>query len=129
MPYSLAEGFDALSLTEIATILVDGEHFAYITSLGTYQSERENVMLDGSVFDDGDDTFTWEFEFMRPSEVEHIQTTFLNGARSGQVTAETRDNYGDWVEVNAILTLPKSYTLRGEYYGNVIFTFTSAEAT
>ena len=129
MPYSLGEGFNAVTLTEIAMLLVDGRRFAHITSLGTYQAARELVGLDGITRDDGDNTFEWSFEWMRPAELEYIQTNFLDGARSGPVTVETRDNFGDWIEVNAILTLPKALTLRGEYYGPVTFTFTRAEAT
>jgi hypothetical protein len=130
MPYSLAEGFDnAAGFVEIIDIFVDARRLAHITSLGSYQAAREIVGLDGITRDDGYDTFQWSFEWMSPAEVEYLQTTFLDGARSGPVTVETRDNYGDFVERNAILTMPKSYTLRGIYYGDVVLTFTRAEAT
>lgn len=130
MVYQLAEGYNnAVGFVEMIDIVVDSRRLAHITSLGSYQAAREIEGLDGIVIDDGYDTFTWTFEFMRPSEVEYIQTTFLNDARSGPVTVETRNNFGDFIERNAILTLPKSYSLRGEYYGPVVFNFTRVEAT
>ena len=126
--YKLAPGFDnAAGFVEMANIVVDARRLAHITSLGTYETARELETLDGGVIDDGFDTFTWTFEFMLPAEVEYIRDTFLSGERSGNVTVETRDNEDNWVQVNAKLRLPKTYSLRGVYYGPVIFTFTDGE--
>ncbi len=127
--YQLAEGHDnTAGFVEMRNVIAGGERLAYITSLGTYQAAREIVGLDGIVRDDGDDTFEWTFAWMSPEQLAYIQTNFLNGARSGPVTVETLTNAGDWVEVNAILTLPRTLSLNGEYFGPVIFTFTRAEA-
>lgn len=123
MAYSLGAGYNAAVLTVIATITVTGQRLAYITSLGTFQASREFIGLDQITQDDGDDTFTWTFEYMRPEETSYIKTTFLAGARSGRVTVETLNNNRVWVQENAILTLPPIYPLRGKYYGPVIFTF------
>jgi hypothetical protein len=129
MPYSLAPGFDnEAGFVEMIDILVDARRLAHITSLGTYQTAREIDTLDGDVHDDGFITFTWTFEWLRPEEVAYMKTTFLSGERNGKVTVETRNEEGDFVQLNARLRLPKTYTLRGDNtYGPVVFTFNDGE--
>jgi hypothetical protein len=128
MTYQLAPGWNnAAGFVEMITIITDGSRLAHITSLGTYETARENDTLDGDVHDDGFDEFTWTFEWMTPEEVEYIEDTFLGGERKGQVTVETRFK-NQWVQVNARLRMPKTYPLRGDNrFGPVVFTFNDGE--
>jgi hypothetical protein len=122
--YQLAEGHDnAAGFVPMSTIFIEAQRLAHITSLGSHQPARFIEGLDGISRPDGGDVFTWTFEWMSAAEVAYIKTTFLNGEYSGYVTVETLNSDGDWIEQNAILTLPFSYTLRGVYYGNVVFSF------
>jgi hypothetical protein len=129
MTYQLAPGWDnAAGFVEMISIITDARRLAHVTSLGTYETARENDTLDGDVHDDGYDQFTWTFEWMTPEEVEYIQDTFLDGNRHGKVTVETRVNANAWIQVNARLRLPKTYPLRGDNtYGPVIFSFSDGE--
>lgn len=124
MTYQLADGHNnTAGFVSMLDIVVDEQRLARITSLGSHQPARFIKGLDGISRPDGGDVFTWTFEWMSPEEVAYIKTTFLNGGYSGYVTVETLTSERVWVEQNAILTLPFSYSLRGEFYGPVVFTF------
>lgn len=129
MPYALAEGYNALSLTNWDDITVDGASLSHVTSLGTFATGREIETLDGVMHDDGFEEWQWLVVAMTPAELDYLSVTFLDGARSGPVTAETRKNNGVFVERNAIMTLPRLPILRGEKYSDVIIQFRRGEPT
>lgn len=128
--YGLVAGWNN---TPVAlSVIIDGlPTHSHASSLGTFRAAREFVGLDEITYDDGTDSWDWTFVALLPSEIEIIETDVLNGARSGPVTVETRNRYNAWVERNAILTLPASFSRPdGSWkYGPVVFTFTGGRAT
>lgn len=112
--------------------LISGEPLeSHASSLGTFRAAREFVALDEITYDDGADVWEWTFAALLPSDIEHIETNILNGARSGPVTVETRNRYGAFAERNAILTLPATLqrSESSNKFGPVVFTFTGGRAT
>jgi hypothetical protein len=129
MAYALAPGFDNVAGLIELSVIFDGEPLeSYATSLGTFRASREFIGLDGIAQDDGDDTWTWTFAALTPESIEYLETEILDGARSGPVTATTRNRYGTFVNRNAILTLPQTLPLQGVKFGGVVFQFTRGTA-
>jgi hypothetical protein len=128
MPYALAPGYNnAVGLISLTEIVNGGPPDSHATGLGTFRAANEFVNFDGVAEDDGYDTWEWRFVSLTTTDIEEIEDTILNGARSGPVTVETRGRHGAWVQRNAILTLPQLLPLQGIKFGGVVLTFTLGE--
>ena len=130
MSYQLAAGHNnAAGLVVLQNILVSGKILgSRLSSIGSFVTGREIEYLDGTIQDDGFDAWEWTFNGLTIAEYAYFKTTFLAGARSGKVTAQTRLNEGAFVVRNATLTLPRSPRLVGEKYGDVVLSFTRGAA-
>lgn len=122
--YALAEGHNNVAGLIPVYELINGEPtHTHANSLGTFRAATEFIGLDEIAQDMGGDVWDWTFAALLFSEIEIIETDILNGARSGPVTVETKGRYGQWVQRNAILTLPQSLPRQGIKIGGLVFGF------
>lgn len=127
--YQLAEGYNnAAGYVEIEGVEVAGEDIHHVSSVGTFGTARETTVIDGTVFDDGFDTWEWVIAGVSIDQYAYFSTTFLDGQRSGPVTVRTKMNDGTWVDRNATMTLPRRPSLQGFKYGGFVLSFTMGEA-
>ncbi len=124
MAYKLAPGWNNVAGLIDLRVIVSGLPLkSHATGLGTFRAGREIEGLDGITRDDGDDAWEWAFAVLLTSDIATIEDDILDGARSGPCTAETTNRYGAFVQRNAVLTLPQTFTQRGGKYADVIFKF------
>lgn len=122
--YALAPGANNPGGLISLRAMISGQPLrSHASGLGTFRAATEFVGLDGIAQDMGDDRWEWPFGALLFSEIEVIETTILSGARSGYVTAETRDRYGAWVVRSAVLTLPQELPRQGVKIGGLVFAF------
>lgn len=122
--YALAEGHNNTAgyvpVTDFLSV--------HVTELGTFEWGLERVYLDDSIEDSGTGSFDWQFTGgLTAADIAYIETTFLNDQRAGPVTVSTKLNNGTWVDVNATLALPRTYSLQGVRYGSPVLRFTGGE--
>jgi hypothetical protein len=95
---------------------------------------RRPRLLNGQVKAIGTLTFTWTLGILTDAMYDHLYTTILGGAMSGNVTVLTRNRLASttpanqWVAVQAIMTLPEltreGLNPRiGTYYSPFVVTF------
>lgn len=132
MPYQLAPGWNNAAGFVPLTEIIDGESMdSHASSLGTFRAARELAGLDGITRDDGEDVWEWKFASLKQSDIETIETDILNGERSNNVTVETKNRYGAWVQRNAVLTIPATLNRSdaSAKFSEIVFTFTGGHAT
>jgi hypothetical protein len=99
-----------------------------VQGLGTFDRGLERAYLDGSIEDTGTASWTWTIATMTLAEYAYLSTTYLNGVRSGPVTARTRTEDGSYANFNVTATLQKGPTMVAGHYEDVEIKFTSGEA-
>lgn len=95
---------------------------------------RRPRLLNGRAVGIGTLAFQWTFGILTDDMYDHLYTTILSGAMSGNVTVLTRNRWASttpadqWVAIQAIMTMPE-YTREGfnprisVYYSPVTVTF------
>lgn len=122
--YALAPGHNNVAGLVLVRELIDGEPtHTYPNGLGTFRAATEFIGLNRIAQDMGDDVWEWTFAALLFSEIEVIETDILDGERSGPVTVETKGRYGQWIQRNAILTLPQALPRQGVKIGGIVFDF------
>lgn len=131
--YKIASGNNntaGLTLVESLTD-TDGNKFHAPSGIGTFEDGALITRGDGSVTFDGNATFEWVFQYLFPTQITYLKTTYCSSGQSGLVTVRTIKDSA-YANYNARLIVPTQKELGilelGGWYPRVVLKFTRVVA-